>query len=72
MKLSEIIRYCEQKRQVGDYLTLARAMNKTVDAVRMRLNRNDEETYRVLYAIIENRERVVEGIRTKESATIMA
>lgn len=72
MKLSEIIRYCEQKRQVGDYLTLARAMNKTVDAVRMRLNRNDEETYRVLYAIIENRERIIKGIRTKESATIMA
>lgn len=72
MEFLDIIRFCEQKRQVGDYLTLSRALGKTVDAVRMRLNRNDEETYRALYAIIENRERVVEGIRTKESAITMA
>lgn len=61
MEISEIFRKCEQKRQTGDYQTLAKALNITVDAARMRYRRNDEKAVRTLYSIIEQREDLIQN-----------
>ncbi|MDO4763870.1 MAG: hypothetical protein Q4A00_05760 [Flavobacteriaceae bacterium] len=60
MEISEIFRKCEQKRQTGDYQTLAKVLNTTVDAARMRYRRNDEKAVRTLYSIIEQRDKLIE------------
>lgn len=57
---SEIVRICEQKKQTGDIQTLSKMFGYTTDAIRMRLSRKDEETYKALYEIIEQREKLIE------------
>ena len=59
-EFSEIVRICKQKRQTGDYLTLAKILDTTVDAIRMRLNRKEEKTYLVLYELIQQRENLIQ------------
>lgn len=36
MEISEIVRINKQKKQTGDYITLAQVLETTVDAARMR------------------------------------
>ncbi|MGV4438085.1 hypothetical protein [Ornithobacterium rhinotracheale] len=55
-EINEIVRICEQKKQTGDYQTLAKALGTTIDAARMRFYRKDENAVRVLHRIIEQRE----------------
>ncbi len=57
--IDEIVRFCEQKKQVGDYQTLAKVLNTSVDSVRMRYKRRDENTVRAMYRIIEQRENLI-------------
>lgn len=58
-KFSEIVTFCEQKKQTGDIQTVARMFGFTTDAIRMRLTRKNEETYRALYRVIEQRESLI-------------
>lgn len=60
IEISEIVRINKQKKQTGDYQTLAKALGTTVDAARMRINRNDEKAHRTLKDIIEQREKLIE------------
>ena len=48
MEFSEIVRICEQKKQTGDIQTLSKMFGYTTDAIRMRLTRKDERTYKAL------------------------
>lgn len=66
-EFSEIVRICKQKRQTGDYLTLAKILDTTVDAIRMRLNREDKKTYLVLYELIEQRDLLKQKYQNKAS-----
>ncbi len=59
-EFSEIVRICKQKRQTADYQTLAKMLDTTVDAVRMRINREDEKAYRALYEIIQQRDELIQ------------
>lgn len=59
-ELSEIVRICEQKKQTGDVLTLSKMLGYTTDAIRMRLSRKDETTYKALYEIISQRENLIQ------------
>lgn len=53
---SEMVRICEQKRQTGDYQTLANVLEVNTDTARMRVYRKDEKAVRILYRIIQQRE----------------
>lgn len=64
-ELSEIVRICEQKKQTGDVLTLSKMLGYTTDAIRMRLSRKDETTYRALYEIIEQRENLIQKFQNQ-------
>lgn len=57
---SEIVRICEQKKQTGDIQTLSRMFGYTTDAIRMRLSRKDEQTYKALYEIVQQRENLIQ------------
>lgn len=65
LELSEIVTICEQKKQTGDIFTLSKMFQMTTDAIRMRLTRKDERTYRALYTIIEQREELIENFQNK-------
>ena len=65
MEFSEIVRICEQKKQTGDIPTLSKMFGYTTDAIRMRLTRKDERTYKALYEIIEQRENLIEKYQSK-------
>lgn len=65
MEFSEIVRICEQKKQTGDIQTLSKMFGYTTDAIRMRLTRKDERTYKALYEIIEQRENLIEKYQSK-------
>lgn len=56
MDFSEIVRICEQKKQTGDYQTIANILNVNIDAARMRVYRKDEKAVTILYKIIQQRE----------------
>lgn len=56
---TEIVRFCEQKKQTGDIQTLSKMFGYTTDAIRMRLVRKHIETYRALYRIIKQREDLI-------------
>lgn len=58
-KFSEIVTFCERKKQTGDIQTVARMFGFTTDAIRMRLTRKNEEAYRALYRVIEQRESLI-------------
>lgn len=59
MKINEIVAICEQKKQTGDYQTLAKILKTTVDSARMRYYRKDKTTVLRLYEIIRQREDLV-------------
>ena len=42
MEISEKIRICKEKKQIGDYQTLAKILNTTVDGARVRFYREEE------------------------------
>ena len=63
VELSEIVTICEHKKQTGDIFTLSKMFGMTTDAIRMRLSRKDERTYRALYCIIEQRELLIENFQ---------
>lgn len=56
MNIDELVRTCEQKKQTGDYQTLARILNTNVDTARVRYYRKDEQAVRTLYRIVEHRD----------------
>lgn len=56
MDFPEMVRICEQKRQTGDYQTLANVLEVNTDTARMRVYRKDEQAVRILYRIIQQRE----------------
>ncbi len=58
INIEEIALICEQKKQTGDYQTLAKVLRTTVDAARMRFYRRDINAVKVLHKIIENREQL--------------
>lgn len=60
VEFNEIVTTCEQKKQIGDIQTLSRMLGYTTDAIRMRLTRKDEKTYKALYEIIEQRENLIQ------------
>lgn len=60
IEISEIVRFCEQKKQTGDILTLSKMLGHTTDAIRMRLSRKDESVYKALYEIIQKREELIQ------------
>ncbi len=60
IEFSEIVRFCEQKKQTGDILTLSKMLGHTTDAIRMRLSRKDESVYQALYEIIQKREELIQ------------
>lgn len=64
-EFSEIVMICEQKKQTGDVQTLSRMFRITADAIRMRMSRKDEKTYRVLYKIVEQRENLIKEIQNQ-------
>ncbi|MFX1668502.1 hypothetical protein JZ968_10095 [Riemerella anatipestifer] len=59
-EFSEIVRFCEQKKQTGDVQTLSKMFGYTTDAIRMRLTRKDKPTYEALYEVIEARENLIQ------------
>ncbi len=61
---NEVVRFCEQKKQTGDVQTIARMFGFTTDAIRMRLSRKHEETYKALYKVIEQRENLIKEYQT--------
>lgn len=67
MEISEIVRINKQKKQTGDYITLAQVLETTVDAARMRIIREDENAHRMLYQIIEQREKIVSELKNKDN-----
>ena len=66
MDFNEIVTICEQKKQTGDVLTLSKMLGHTTDAIRMRLSRKDDETYKALYKIIEQREKLIKEYKNQE------
>lgn len=58
MEISEKIRICKEKKQTGDYQTLAKILNTTVDGARARFYREEERAVNILYQIIEQREKI--------------
>lgn len=64
----EVVRFCEQKKQTGDTHTLSKVIGVTTDAIRMRLIRKHEETYRVLYRIINQRENLIKEYKENENS----
>lgn len=62
-KFRELVTICEQKKQTGDVLTLSKMLGYTTDAIRMRLSRKDERTYRALNKIIEQRESLIKEFK---------
>lgn len=64
-EFSEIVTICEQKKQTGDIQTLSRIFGCTTDAIRMRLTRKDEKTYQALYAIINQRENLIQNYQNQ-------
>lgn len=62
---SEIVRFCERKKQTGDVLTLSKMMGCTTDAMRMRLSRKDEKAYKALYEIVKQREELINNYQNK-------
>ena len=65
IEFSEIVMICEQKKQTGDVQTLSRMFRVTTDAIRMRMSRKDERTYKALYQIIEQRENLIKEIQNQ-------
>lgn len=63
MEISEKIRICKEKKQIGDYQTLAKILNTTVDAARARFYREEERAVNILYQIIEQREKLIQSIK---------
>ncbi|MDO5607609.1 MAG: hypothetical protein Q4G08_04040 [Capnocytophaga sp.] len=64
-ELSEIVTFCEQKKQTGDVQTLSRMFGFTTDAIRMRLSRKDPKTYNALYRLIFQREKLIEEFKNQ-------
>ncbi len=62
---SQIVTICEQKKQTGDIQTVARMFGFTTDAIRMRLSRKHEETYKALYRVIEQRENLIKEFQNQ-------
>ena len=60
---SERIRICKEKKQTGDYQTLAKILNTTVDGARARFYREEERAVNILYQIIEQREKLIQSIK---------
>ena len=60
---SEKIRICKEKKQIGDYHTLARILNITIDGARLRFYREEERAVNILYQIIEQREKLIQNIK---------
>lgn len=63
MKIDEIVAICEQKKQTGDYQTLAKILKTTVDSARMRYYRKDKIAIQALHQIIKQREDLVKGFQ---------
>lgn len=59
VKIDEKFRICEQKRQTADYQTLAKMLNTTVDAFRVRYKRKDEKYISAFYDFVMNRENLI-------------
>ena len=66
IQFSEIVRICEQKKQTGDIQSLSKMLGCTTDAIRMRLQREDEKTYEALYELIEQREYLITKYQENE------
>lgn len=60
IEISEKIRICKEKKQTGDYQTLAKILNTTVDGARARFYREEERAVNILYHIIEQRENLIQ------------
>lgn len=65
MKIDELVRICEQKKQTGDYQTLAKILRTTVDSARMRYYRKDKTAIQALYKIIEQRDSLVDNFQAQ-------
>jgi hypothetical protein len=65
-EFSEIVRICEQKKQTGDYTTVANILGINVDTARMRVYRKDEEACNLLYRVIQHREALKEEFKKAE------
>ncbi len=66
VELSEIVTICEQNKQTGDVYTLSKMFNMTTDAIRMRISRKDERTYRALYIIVCQREQLINDFKNHQ------
>lgn len=62
---NEIVRFCEQKRQTGDYQTLANILGVNTDAARMQIYRKTEKAVMILYKIIKQREELKKEIQNQ-------
>lgn len=65
LTLSEMYHFCEENRQSGDIVTLAKALKITPYAARTRYVRGVEETVKVMYQIIKEREKSINEISQK-------
>ncbi len=67
IKMEEVTRLeqLKSKMQVGDYMQLAKMLDCTRDAAKMRLRRGDTEAIKGLQTLIENREQLIQDFQAK-------